>query len=624
MEEFKGDVSVEAGEAAQSASSTHTNVDQELQALEHGLQQQNVKGLLAKTIRILKAVVKGGIEVPETRKQALSHPYWGHFFGAEEVELNSFSDLKVWELVQKPKGANVVGTRWVYDVKLDSSGAVQRYKARLVAQGFSQKKGIDYNETFAPTMHIKTMRILLALAARDNLRAYQYDISTAFLHASLSEEVYVRQPPGHVVKGKENWVYKLRKAMYGLKNAPKAFSDHFMSVLKRLGFTQSTRDSCLWSYKLGKYYAHYLFHVDDILCVSNSDALRSALFRKLEKHFKIKDEGEISKFLGIRITRLEDGSFTLDQQSYIEKVAKKFGVSEESKPVCTPSTHGAKLSKEMLPQNAAEKEAAQNLPYQELLGCLIYATKTRPDACFAISDCARFMSNWGKQHFKSAMKILRYLYSTRTRKILYASSASEGRPPGACIISAYVDANYGDERDGGGSGDDDKWKSQGGYLVHLGSALVSWRSRRHASRTLSSMEAEYQEACEAAKEVRFLQQLLDELGVEHERCAVLYEDNQACIAFCKNNTCHDRTKHIDVKAHWLRDLVREGVIEMRHVETKQQLADMMTKAQLNYTFLEHADLLFAGTPHPRTSTRARACHARARQRCGCLSCFVCK
>ena len=112
----------------------------------------------------------------------------------------------MWELVQKPKGANVVGTRWVYDVKLDSSGAVQRYKARLVAQGFSQKKGIDYNETFAPTMHIKTMRILLALAARENLRAYQYDISTAFLHASLSEEVYVKQPPGHVVKGKENWV----------------------------------------------------------------------------------------------------------------------------------------------------------------------------------------------------------------------------------------------------------------------------------------------------------------------------------------------------------------------------------------------------------------------------------
>ena len=230
-----------------------------------------------KKARVLKAIVKGGVTVPDNRKQALESEKKNNFMIAERDELGSFEELGVWKLVPLPRGRKAVGTRWVYDVKVDTEGVVEKYKARLVAQGFSQQQGIDFNETFAPTMHIKTARVLVALAARLGLEIKQYDVSTAFLHASLAEEVYVKQPPGHVTKGKEEWVYKLKKAMYGLKNAPKAYSDHFMSLLKNLGFTQSASDECLWTLRKGEHFLHYLFHVDDIMVVGNNTVLRETI-----------------------------------------------------------------------------------------------------------------------------------------------------------------------------------------------------------------------------------------------------------------------------------------------------------------------------------------------------------
>jgi hypothetical protein len=497
-------------------------------------------------------------------------------------------------------------------VKVDKAGKITRFKARLVAQGFSQKEGIDFNETFAPTMHLKTARVLLALAARENLEVRQYDISTAFLHASLTEEVYVKQPPGHLVAGKEDWVYKLKKAMYGLKNAPRAYSDHFMSVLKDLGFKQSASDDCLWMLRQGKYYVYYLFHVDDIICVSNSPGLRKTCFEALEERFEggIRDEGQVSKFLGLIIDRLSDGSYTLSQEHYIEKMAEQFNITEDSSPTDTPGEYGKKLTAEMLPKTPEEKLAAAKLPFQQLVGCLIYITKTRPDVAYSISNVARYMSSWGKEHFKAALRILRYLYTTREKKILLSSSRDQ-----PFVISAYCDANYGDDREVVGL--DEKWKSQGGFIVYLAESPVSWRSRRHKSRSLSSMESEYMEASEAAKEVIFFRVLMKELNYDMIEPTTMYEDNKACIAFSKNNTCHDRTKHIDVRAYHLRDLVKEGEVSVVHVDTNNQLADMFTKHQLKHTFLSHTDRIFNNIHHKTT-------HKQHKQQdeCSCLTCFV--
>ena len=617
VEEHREGVSGDAGEekANAVASPTHSDELDERSVEAIALRIRKLESIdKHKRARVLKSVVKAGVAVPDNRRQAQQSKHWKQFLQAEEKELDSFREHEVWELVPLPRGRKAVGTRWVYDVKVDVDGNITRHKARLVAQGFSQKQGIDYNETFAPTMHIKTARLLLALAARDNIEVRQYDVSTAFLHASLREEVYVKQPPGHEVKGKETHVYKLRKAMYGLKNAPKAYSDHFMSILKRLGFKQSTRDECLWSYKTGSHYLHYLFHVDDVLVVANSNLLRDSFLRLMQKELKIRDEGLVSKFLGMRIERLEDGSYTIDQQQYIEKMAELFCVNAETREVEQPGVFGQPLTLDMLPQTDREREEAARLPMQQLVGGLIYANKTRPDVAYAISDVARFMSKWGVEHFKRALLILKYLYSTRKRKLTFSRTSAPFE------LTGYCDANYGDERDSGEQVDD-KWKSQGGYLLFVGDCLVSWRSRRHKSRCLSSMEAEYMEASEASKEVIFFRELMKDVDCEMSAPTVLYEDNKACMAFSKNNTNHDRSKHIDIRAYALRDTVRNGVIELVHIDTKNQLADMLTKHQRKAIFIDHVERIFSAQA-PKFNPRKVKC-ARARvNMCGCLSCFV--
>ena len=406
-------------------------------------------------------------------------------------------------------------------------------------------------------------------------------------------------------------VYRLKKAMYGLKNAPKAYSDYFMSVLRELGFKQSTHDSCLWSLRQGSYFVHYLYHVDDILVVSNHDVLRDACFSQLESRLKIRDEGPVKglTFLGMEMDRLDDGSYTMSQQKYIERLAKRFCIDDMSRPVDTPGIYGQKLSKNDLPCTEKEMSDAEKLPYQELVGALLYVTKTRPDVAYAVSDVSRFMSKWGTSHYKAALRIiLRYLYTTRERNLVFAADAP-------MIMHVYADANYGDERES--EHVDDKWKSQGGYLVFFANSLVSWRSRRHQARSHSSMESEYMEASEAAKEIRFFRMMLDELGYSQSEPTVMYEDNKACISFSKNNTSHDRTKHIDMRAYNLREFVRDGVIKMMHVDTSEQLADMLTKHQLKHLFQNHVSSIFSGFACPATAKVVKAVRS-----CNCVSCFV--
>lgn len=587
------------------------STDDEKKYDENDVVDREMMNSVANRIRILKTIAKGGHDVPENRREAMRSSMWNEFNKAERKEMNAFDELDVWELMPKPHGANVVGVRWVYDIKIDEDGKILRHKARLVAQGFSQKEGIDFTETFAPTMHIKTARVLLAIAAKHKMSCRQYDVSTAFLHASLKEEVYVKQPPGHRIPGKEGWVYRLNEAMYGLKNAPKAYSDHFMSVLSELGFTQSTRDECLWILKKGGARVYYLFHVDDILCVSNDNSVRDVCFERMRRSLRIRDEGEPKMFLGMKISRDVSGGFRMSQKHYIERMAKKFNIDENAKDVETPGRYGFKLMDDMRPKNEDERIATAKLPFQCVVGGLIYTVKTRPDVAYHVSDVARFMSDWGVEHFKAAMRILRYLYSTRDLCLCIMPDDND------MTLSCYVDANWGDDRDSGKK-IDDKWKSQYGYAVYVNNCLVSWCSKRQQSRALSSMEAEYYAASEASKEVIHFRELMSELDHEQKNATIMYEDNKACVAFSKNNTCHTRTKHIDIRAYALRDCVKKGVIDVVHVATKYQLADMFTKTQLKHTFMTHKKKMMMGMNEcPLVSTMKRKVGM-----CVCLSCFV--
>jgi flagellar biosynthesis/type III secretory pathway chaperone len=268
------------------------------------------------------------------------------------------------------------------------------------------------------------------------------------------------------------------------------------------------------------------------------------------------------------------------------------------------------LTPDMCPVTNEDKIKAAKLPYQALLGCLIYVAKTRPDVCYAISDAARFMSCWGVEHFKAALRILRFLYATRDKCIHITPDNND------FFLYAFVDANWCDPR---ATDDkiDDKYKAQYGYVVAVSGCLLSWTSRRQQSRALSSMEAEYYAASEVMKEIIWWRALFCELGFEQTSPTIVYEDNKACISFSKNNTCHARTKHIDLRAHDCRDKVKNGEIKLVHIETNNQLADMMTKSQLKHTFIDHCDRLFDGTHIPKT-----VCKHISQVNCNCISCFV--
>lgn len=567
----------------------------------------------------MKPVSKGGLGVPQTRKQAINSGRWQKYADAEKVEFDAFNEMKAWTLVPRPEGANIVGVRWVYDHKLDINFEIKRYKARLVAQGYKQIQGVDFNETFAPTMQIKTLRLLLALSSAYGYDIRQYDVSNAFLHAYLGETVYVEQPEGFVVEGKEGWVYKLNKAMYGLKNSPKAYSDHFMSILKGLNFEQSSKDECLWTLRKGDSVVHYLFHVDDIFVASNDEMLRETCYLALSEALSIKDEGEPSLFLGVAIMPDGAGGYKMSQEKYIEKMAARFRIDGSTRDVTTPSEYGQKLGPEHLPKTDEERRKAEELPYQALVGSLIYVSKTRPDVAYAISDVARFMSKWGVAHWKAALRILRYLYCTRDMCLTINCSRDN------LVLTGYCDANWGDARETNEIVDD-KWKSQYGYIFFLGKSCVSWISKRQHSRAASSMEAEFYSAFEGGKEAVWLRAVLEELMMKQHDATSLLEDNKACISFSKNNTNHERTKHIDIKAYYLRDFVKENVVMLEHIFTDDQLADMLTKMPLTKTFLRHVKIIMCAEMEkpqliqvkPKLPTFMRK---MSKRKCNCLTCF---
>ena len=530
-----------------------------------------------------------GHKVPTTLKQCQQHEHWEDFFADMKVEFGNFNKKGVWELVELPKGANTVSVRWVWDIKSKDNVNVDRWKSRLVARGFKQMAGMDFDPglLYAPTMRTKTLRFLLYIAARDGVRPRAYDVSCAFLHADLEEEVYVDQPPMFVVKGQERLVYKLVKAMYGLKQSPRAFAKHLAKCFKALGFSQSQADECLWYVRNDDgTYLYALYHVDDIIMVTNDDALRTQKFDLLCEVLDIRDEGDANVFTGIKFVYGDDGSIALSQETYIVEVARRFGAEDENgREVLPGGAPECDLSIDDVPTDPEELAEAKKLPYPALVGCLIYATKTRPEVSFAISDVAKYMSRWGRKHYNQAMRILRYLYRSRKKMLTYTKNDAPVE------LMAYVDANYGDKRD---TGSGDKWRSQGGYLMYVGGQLISWRSKRHKCVALSSMEAEYVEATSAGQEVIWFRRLLNDFGYAQKEPTVILEDNKACISFSLNHTCHDRSKHIDIRHHWLRSMVEDKIVVLEHLPTNEQVADILTKHVLKKLFLKFRQMMLYG------------------------------
>ena len=517
------------------------------------------------------SVTNAELTEPRTVKDALNSPDQAKWMKAMEKEIESLRESDVWELVDLPKGRKAVGSKWVFKVKTDAEGSVERFKARLVAQGFSQKSGIDYDETFSPVARFESVRTVIALAVQNGLKLHQVDVTTAFLNGELKEEVYMKQPEGFVVKGQEHLVCKLKRSIYGLKQSSRCWNSVLDQHLKKLGFIQSVSDPCIYVASVGEMFM-IAVHVDDLVLAAKSDKHIADVKKALSEKFEVKDMGELHHFLGTKVLQnKQNGEVWIGQPAYTQTVLRKFNM-ENAKPVDTPVDISSKLVK-----MNEDSESANQEQFQSAVGSLLYlSTMTRPDITYAVSNVAKFCANPAKEHWIAVKRIMRYLIGTMHLGLLYRKNELK-----SCV--GFSDADW--------AGDLDDRKSTSGYIFQMSGAAISWRSKKQACVALSTAEAEYIALASAAQEAVWMRQLLTDLRSKPEEATKIYEDNQSAICLAKNPQFHGRAKHIGIKYHYIREQVENGNVELSYCRTEEMVADALTKGLSRGQFRKLREML---------------------------------
>ena len=436
----------------------------------------------------------GDIDDPITYQQAIQCPQVALWKKAMEEELDSMYKNKVWTLVNSTSDFKPIGCKWVYKTKRDAAGRIERYKARLVAKGFTQREGIDYNDTFSPVSSKDSMRIIMALTSYFDLELHQMDVKTAFLNGDLKENIYMVQPPGFIERGKENMVCKLNKSIYGLKQASRQWFLKFDQVVTAHGFVENKMDDCIYLKHKGSKFIFLVLYVDDILLASSDIQLLKETKNMLSTNFEMKDLGEAHYVLGIEITRDRKRKLLgLSQKGYIERVLNRFNM-EKCNKADVPVNKGDKFSKDQCPKSENEIELMKMKPYASLVGSIMYANIcTRPDLAFIVGMLGRFQSNPGESHWVAAKKVLRYMQNTKNYQLVY------GRDDGLELVG-FTDSDL--------AGDLDERKSTGGYIFMLNGGAISWKSAKQTIVSTSTMEAEFVACFEGMKQAVWLRNLL--------------------------------------------------------------------------------------------------------------------
>jgi hypothetical protein len=488
--------------------------------------------------------------VPKSYREALSHPGWRK---AMEEEMHALDLNHTWDLVHKPAGTSIVGCRWVFTVKQNPNGSVDRLKARLVAKGFTQTYGLDYTETFSPVAKLNSIRIIISLAANLDWPLHQLDVKNAFLHGDLNETVYMAQPPGFESKGE--YVCHLKKSIYGLKQSPRAWFDKFSKAVVSHGMTRSQADHSVFFKKTKTGIVILVVYVDDIVITGSDKEGIQILINHLSSSFLTKYLGKLRYFLGIEVARSKAG-ISLSQRKYTLDILQDTGYLG-SKPVATPMESNLKL----MPDEGEFIDDPDT--YRRLVGKLIYLTITRPDISYAVSVVSQFMTNPRVPHMNAVIRILKYLKNAPGRGLFYRSS-------GHLRIEGYTDADW--------AGSPSDRKSTTGYCTFIGGNLVTWRSKKQSVVARSSAEAEYRAMAHTTCELTWLRTVLQEFGLLTQGPTPLYCDNQAAIHIASNPVFHERTKHIEVDCHFVRSKVESKDIITPFVPSGSQLADIFTKA----------------------------------------------
>jgi hypothetical protein len=517
-------------------------------------------------------------EEPTSYRSALTSVHSAKWKSAMESEISSLMENSTWTLTTLPKDAKVVGSKWIYKLKLDENGKPQRFKARLVAQGFSQRYGIDYDETFSPVVSKEAIRILIGLKA-NGWTVHQLDVDTAYLNAALDTDVFLAQPHGYEQEGPngETLVCRLEKAIYGLRQAGRQWYLHLSNLLiNEMGFTRSRPDECLFlkvhngtTVILGTY-------VDDIIIASNSALPVKTFEIHISKFLKVKLLGDLHHILGMKISTNQDGSVNVSQQSYTDQILQRFKMAD-CNPVKTPA-----LAEQQQSLTDSEPHSIADFPYREAVGSLLHlANLTRPDIMQAVHHAARFMVSPKLTNITAVKRIFRYLQSTKHLGIRFLPTTQNA-------ITVYSDADF--------ANDVQSRKSTTGYCIFTNGPVL-WRSKKQTLTAVSTTEAEYIALADASKAALHIHQLLVDMTlIPKSAPIIMLGDNASSISIAKGCKFTPRTKHIDVNHHFIRDLTTTGRIHLSHVATDKMVADPLTKPVGPVIFSRLRPLLLGHVP----------------------------
>ncbi|GJW60208.1 putative ribonuclease H-like domain-containing protein [Tanacetum coccineum] len=462
-------------------------------------------------------------EEPKKVIQALKDPSW---IEAMQEELLQFKLQQVWTLMDLPNGKRAIGTKWVYRNKKDERGIVIKNKARLVAQGYTQEEGIDYDEVFAPVSRIEAIRLFLAYASFKDFVVYQMDVKSAFLYGKIEEEVYVCQPPGFEDLDFPDRVYKVEKALYGLHQAPRAWYETLSTYLLDNEFQRGKIDKILFIRRDKGDILLVQVYVDGIIFGSIKKSLCTEFEKMMHKKFQMSYMGELTFFLGLQVKQKEDGIF-ISQDRYVTEILKKFGFSDVKIASTPMETHKPLL------KDADGKDVDEHF-YRSMIGSLMYLTSSRPD-------------------------ILQYVLVQDSKSILKFTSS--------CL--AYTDSDY--------VGASLYRKSTTRCCQFLGCRLISWQCKKQTVVANSTAEAEYIAASNCCGQVLWIQNQLLDYGYNFMQTKI-HIDNASTISIEKNPVFHSKTNHIEIRHHFIRDSNEKKLIQMIKIHTDQNIIDLLTKA----------------------------------------------
>lgn len=496
---------------------------------------------------------------PKTYKEAVFSPEKEEWLKAMKQEIDAINANKTWELVALPVGRKAVGCKWVFKIKYGLNSQIIRYKARLVAQGYTQKFGEDYNEVFAPVVKQTVFRCFLAMAALKKMEVIHIDIKNAFLNGELVDDIYMKQPLGFEEEKGSGKVYKLKKSLYGLKQSARCWNEKLHSTLLNLGFRRGESDPCIYNKQEGELFIFILLYVDDMLVASEDTLLTEKVIDSISKIFKLTNLGSISTYLGVQVERNDQGVYYIHQQKYIDQILIEYGMEEcrTSRIPMDPGYFKEVPINEILLNNNSE--------YRRMIGSLLYLTvNSRPDIAVAVSILSRKVSKPTSRDLTELRRVLKYLKYTRDLKLKLGGSDG-------MRMEGYADSDW--------AGDLQSRKSTSGYIFKFGSGIISWGCKKQQNVTLSSTEAEYVALSEGCQELEYLLKIFQDFKISIDDVE-MYEDNQSCLKLLDDKINH-RTRHIDVKYHYVKELKQKGKVHFTYCQTNEMLADMMTKPLTN-------------------------------------------